>query len=143
MPFPRTPSALLETKGAYIKEPSRKLERANEPTTDRPIGDPPEYLTKAERKVWRELVKQSCPGVLKEPDRLMFAMLVGLATKFQNREKMVIAETNQMITLSSKFALNPADRSRVQVAAAPKSNLQSFLGNRPTPISKPKLVVNS
>ena len=38
--------------------------RSAEPTTDQPIGNPPTYLSKDEKKIWKELTKQSLPGVL-------------------------------------------------------------------------------
>jgi len=87
-------------------------------------------MSKAERKVWRELVGQCAPGVLMESDRLMFAVLVRLASKFYNHEPMMVMETNQMISLSSKFALNPADRSKVSVEKPKASSLSLFLAKK-------------
>lgn len=130
MPRNRTPTAILDAKGGFLTHKDRQ--RPNEPISDRPIGNPPTSLSKEEKKVWRDLVKQACPGVLMESDRLMFAVLVRLATKFYTNAPMMAAETNQMITLSSKFAMNPADRSRVAVEKKPTSSLSSFLQNRPT-----------
>jgi hypothetical protein len=125
MARPRTPTSILDAKGSFLTHKNRQ--RPNEPITDRPIGDPPESFTKEQRKVWRDLVKQSCPGVLMESDRLMFSVLVKLAAKFYANEPMMAAETTQMITLSSKFAMNPADRSKVSVEKPKSSSLTSFL----------------
>jgi hypothetical protein len=87
------------------------------------------------------MVKRSCPGVLFESDRDHFEMCVRLCTKMRYRfDQMTAAEMSQFISLGSRFAMTPADRSRVTVAAAPKSSLQSFLAKKPTPI---KLVANS
>jgi hypothetical protein len=139
MPTPRTPTAILEAKGSFIHDPARA--RLNEPTSGKPIGSPPCYLSLEEKRVWRELVKHSCPGVLFESDREHFELLTRLTAKMRYHfEKMTAPEMSHFISLGSRFAMTPADRSRVTVAAAPKSNLQSFLAQKPTPI---KLVANS
>jgi hypothetical protein len=124
----RTPTSILEGKGGFLTHKDRQ--RPHEPTMDRAIGTPPPSMTKAEKKVWKELAKQCCPGVLKESDRLMFAVLVRLAAKFYSREPMPGIETAQMITLSSKFALNPADRSKVNVEKPKASSLSLFLAKK-------------
>lgn len=124
----RTPTAILDAKGSFIGKPSRR--RAAEPTTDRPLGNPPTALSKDEKKVWRDLAKQALPGVLFESDRLMFAVLVRLAAKFYSGVPMMAAETAQMIQLSSKFALNPADRSKVSVEQPKQSALAAFITKR-------------
>jgi hypothetical protein len=45
---------------------------------------------------------------------------------------MMASETAQMITLSSKFAMNPADRSKVNVEKPKSSSLSLFLADRKT-----------
>ena len=121
----RVPTSIAEAKGSFITHKNRQ--RPLEPTTDRSIGLPPATMTKAEKKVWKELVRQSCPGVLFESDRLLFAVLVKLATRFYANEPLMCAETSQMITLSSKFAMNPADRSKVAIEKPKTSSLTTFL----------------
>lgn len=124
----RTPTNILDAKGGFITHKDRK--RPNEPTTDRPIGKPPIYLTAAERKVWKQLEQQALPGVLLESDRLLFALLVRLANKLYTGQDMKAAETAQLITLSSKFAMNPADRSKVSVEKPKQSALSLFLAKK-------------
>jgi hypothetical protein len=138
MPTPRTPTALLEAKGSFVEHPARA--RPSEPTNTHPLGSPSPQLSLVEKRVWRDMVKRACPGVLFESDRDHFELCVRLCTKMRyNFDKMNAAEMSQFISLGSRFAMTPADRSRVTVAAAPKSNLQSFLAQKP----KPQLVVNS
>jgi hypothetical protein len=43
---------------------------------------------------------------------------------------MMAAELAQLITLSSKFAMNPADRSKVSVEQPKKSSLALFLAKK-------------
>lgn len=131
----RTPTAILDAKGGFLTHKNRQ--RPNEPMADRPIGAPPKYLNAAEKKVWKELVSQSAPGVLMISDTIMLSVFVRLSTKFQLRQPMMAAETAQMITLSSKFAMNPADRSKVEVEKPKSSSLSLFLADRkPTPIDR-------
>jgi phage terminase small subunit len=130
----RLPTAVQDAKGAFIGKPSRR--RDAEPTTDRPLGNAPPFLSKEEKKVWRDLAKQALPGVLFESDRLMFALLVRLATKFYTGSQMMASETAQMIQLSSKFALNPADRSKVAVEKPKQSTLAAFIAKRNNPNSQ-------
>ena len=129
---PRTPTAILDARGSFINKPS--LRRPNEPTVTNDIGTAPTSMSKEEKKVWKELVKQAPPGVLKESDRLLFAVLVRLATRFYARQPMLVAECNQMIALGSRFAMTPADRSRVQVEKAPESKLSQFLQKKPATV---------
>jgi hypothetical protein len=128
MARPRTPTAILDAKGSFIAKPSRR--RDAEPTTDRPLGNPPTCLTKDEKKVWRELAKQALPGVVFESDRLMFSVLVRLAAKFYSGVPMMAAETAQMIALSGKFAMTPADRSKVAVEKPKQSALAAFMARK-------------
>jgi phage terminase small subunit len=124
----RTPTPILEGKGGFITHKNRK--RPDEPTTDRPIGKPPTYLNASEKRVWKQLVVQALPGVLLESDRLMLAVLARLANKLYTGVPMKVGETAQMITLSSKFAMNPADRSKVSVEKPKQSALSLFLAKK-------------
>jgi hypothetical protein len=129
----RLPTAIQDAKGAYLKDPQRK--RDAEPTTDRPLGPPPTYLTPEEKKVWKQLAKQALPGVLMQSDRLMFSVLVRLANKHYVGVPMLASETAQMIQLSSKFAMNAADRSKVSVDKPEQDDLAKFIAG-----GKPQLV---
>ena len=124
----RTPTSILDAKGSFIGKPSRR--RPDEPTSSRPIGSPPACLSKAEKVVWKQLAKQALPGVLMQSDRLMFAVMVRLANQFYTGAPMMAAELAQLITLSSKFAMNPADRSKVSVEQPKKSSLALFLAKK-------------
>lgn len=122
----RTPTSILDAKGAFAKNPNRA--RPNEPTTDQPIGNPPSYLSKEEKKIWKERVKQAIPGVLKFSDRTAFELLVRLDNTMRNdRANMKVSEMSLLVSLCSKFAMTPADRSKVNVEQPKKSNLQMFL----------------
>jgi phage terminase small subunit len=109
-----TPTAILDAKGTFIADPYRA--RPAEPKGQRPLGGPPKWLTKEEKQVWKQLAKEILPGVAFESDRTMFAELVVLTTVFQDpakRPSMKAAERALRLSVASRFALTPADRSRV------------------------------
>ena len=51
----RTPTAVLELRGAFAKHPERKREREGEPRPTTLLGDPPATLTLGEKAAWQEM----------------------------------------------------------------------------------------
>ncbi len=127
----RIPTVIQNAKGAFLKDPQRA--RPNEPAGDRPLGKPPVYLSKEEKKVWKELAEQLLPGVAFESDRTMFELLVRLKTQMvHNFAAMRSADKSLLKDLSSRFAMSPADRSKVAVEAPKEGALDKFLRKLPT-----------
>jgi phage terminase small subunit len=135
MPQPRTPTAILDAKGSFILHPERS--RENEPDTSdkKPLGNPPKHLSDDHKKVWRELRRQMLPGVCFESDRTAFELLVRLVFKMQN-DTINRSEVSSLIALTGRFAMNPADRSKVSVEKPKESKLDKFL-RRPSAPSAP------
>src|SRR5688572_24240769 len=52
---PRTPTAVLELKGAFKKDPKRKKAREGEPVVEAPIGVPPKHIGEVAKSVWRRV----------------------------------------------------------------------------------------
>jgi hypothetical protein len=131
----RTPTEILDAKGAFIANPQRK--RPGEPKAADGIGPAPRRLTDAEKAIWKELAEDSAPGVLKRSDRNMFELLVVLTARFRDRLDaaivMTAADRSLMLSLASRFAMTPADRSKVIVEGQVKSRLEEFLARRRTP----------
>ena len=135
----RTPTAILDAKGAYLINPQR--ERENEPTGCSPMpATCPKYLSKCltaqEKTVWKLLVKQSLPGVLFESDWALFISVGRLTTKNMYNPPLLVGEQAQLTSLGSKFAMSPADRSKVSVDKPKESSLSAFLNRNST--SKPE-----
>jgi phage terminase small subunit len=124
----KTPTAILDAKGSFLKHPDRA--RPKEPVSDKPLGSAPKWLSKEEKKVWKELAKQALPGVVLESDRMLFALMVRLANKLYTNQEMRVGEMSTLITLGSKFAMNPADRSKVVVEKPAESVLDKFMARR-------------
>jgi len=127
----RTPSAVLEAKGAFIQNPQRS--RPNEPTGNQPLGRAPDFLklTEQEKELWDVLASKLLPGVAYESDEMMFGMLVILSNKVIEREELPSADKALLSSLSSRFAMTPADRSKVQVEQPKESSLSKFISRRP------------
>lgn len=133
----RIPTAIQDAKGAFIKDPQRA--RPDEPTSDRPLGSPPAYLklNSEEKKLWKQLAKKLLPGVAFESDELFFADLVRSTLKWINREPMTSAERSYRLNLASRFALTPADRSKVSVGKAKKEGKLAKFMRPATPAAIP------
>src|SRR5580765_7771854 len=96
----RTPSAILDAKGAYLVNPQRR--RTKEPQGTLGIGTAPRRLTDEEKAVWKELADDMPEGVLQRSDRNMFELLVVLTVRFRSREQMRAAEQALMVSLASR-----------------------------------------
>jgi hypothetical protein len=124
----KTPTAILDAKGAFIVNPQRS--RPSEPKSDRPLGSPPKYLSKEEKLVWKEVAKRLLPGVALESDRDAFEMMVRMTSAMRSGHPLTAAERTTLISLWSRFAMTPADRSRVAVEKPAESALQKFMSRR-------------
>src|ERR1700719_2191433 len=106
----KTPTAILDAKGSFIAKPDRK--RPNEPKSDHPIGSPPKYLSKDCKKIWKEIAKRLLPGVALESDRDAFELMVRLTADLRAGLMVMAADRTCLVSLWSRFAMTPADRSR-------------------------------
>jgi phage terminase small subunit len=129
-----TPTAILDARGGFINRPSR--ERPDEPSTAgrRPLGPPPSYLSAEEKKVWKRLAKEMLPGVAFASDRTAFELLTRLTAKLRAGQMSKSSDMATLITLCSRFAMTPADRSRVVAEQPKESSLSKFLSRRNDPV---------
>jgi hypothetical protein len=115
----RTPTAILEARGAFIGHKSRRDARAGEPVVTKKLGSPPKTCTDEQKKIWREFAKIVPAGVATYADRWAVEIVVSTMAKFR-AGSITGAETGQLTSLLSRFGLTPADRSRVVATLAPK-----------------------
>jgi phage terminase small subunit len=113
MPRPRKPTAELEARGAFVKDPQRAEGRADAPEPEGEIGDPPEYLSNQAIPIWHQLKAELLSGVCGKSDRDAFALLCELAFEIRagSRDSKIIT---QYIKLLGLFGMTPADRSRLK-----------------------------
>lgn len=119
MARPRVATELLELRGTFDKNPSRR--RPIGPKSERALGKPPASLTAAEAACWREAVRNAPGGVLTAADRWLVEIAARLMARLRAEGVGGLrgAELSQLTTALGKLGWTPADRSRVSGAATP------------------------
>ena len=116
----RTPTTILEASGALDHNPDRRVARENEPLPTEPLGDPPKFLTKAQRAIWLEVELYAPKGVLTISDRMLTEHLCILKARERGGAVLKAAESADITTILSLMGLTPADRSRLNVPTEQK-----------------------
>jgi hypothetical protein len=118
---PRTPTNLLDARGAFNKHPERRKDRKDEPVVTDPLGESPKTFTADQLQAWNDIVKMAPAGVLTKADtiavenaaRLLALERIGKASDAQGR---------RLDSLLGKFGMTPSERSKVSVPKkAPES----------------------
>jgi phage terminase small subunit len=117
MARPRTPTELLELRGAFRKDPQRR--RSVGPKAAAGIGEPPAHLKTEEAAIWHELVGNSPAGVLTSADRPVLEMLARLMAKFRE-DWLTGAEFSILKSCLTELGWTPAARSKVAAPAEDK-----------------------
>jgi hypothetical protein len=130
---PRKPTELLEANGAYLLHPERR--HPGEPKPDKPVGKPPKYLSPAHKKIWKQIAKAQPVGVALETDRDAFEVLVMLTHTMRTDFRALTGkDMTMLLALWGRFAMTPADRTRVSIDKSKGSTLDAFLRKKkPTP----------
>jgi hypothetical protein len=132
----RTPTAILDAKGAFLANPQRQREAEPMTADAESLGSPPTRLTKEQKKAWKEIAKRMLPGVVVASDRDAFELMVRLTCRMRDEDRtkeetlMTAAEKTLLVSLWSRFAMTPADRSRVHAEKAPENKLSQFLSRK-------------
>lgn len=114
MARPRTPTKILQLRGAGKKHPERMRARENEMEPEAGIGPAPYHFTTAEREAWDEIVRMVPAGVLGNTDRIAVERAAKLLVRSRVADgTWTASDERSLITYLSKFGLTPADRSRV------------------------------
>ena len=117
MPKARTPTQLLAINGGLAKNPGRYADRVNEPQSNGPVGNAPDYFDEARNVLWVEIVSLVPDGVLQRSDRL----IVELTTHLMHDLRTGQADNRTIAQLRASLAslgMSPSDRSRVSAAPA-------------------------
>ncbi|SRR5581483_6626835 len=130
MARPRTPTRILELKGAFRKHPERR--RPGEPKPTGPIGDPPEHLSDAEKALWYEIVGNLPSGVAANCDRLAMEIMAKLMLRFRAEEDCPLAVVERLDRLLDRFGMNPSGRARLNLPVRKEEDpLKEFITARP------------
>jgi phage terminase small subunit len=128
----------MEARGAYLPGANPARARKGEPKASKPLGKAPKYLSDEEKQIWKEIAKRLAPGVAMESDRDAFELMVRLTHMMRTNDiLMKSADRTTLISLWSRFAMTPADRSKVSVEAPKDSTLDKFMQkHKPEPIPR-------
>jgi hypothetical protein len=105
----RTPKAKAEVSGASITHPERYRDRTA--PRSRPIGEPYERMTAAEREVWTECV-QSMPW-LRAHHRMLLRQACVLAARMDSNPGMGTNAHQALSAMLSKLGATPVDDTKV------------------------------
>lgn len=107
----RTPTNVLDARGAFKKDPQR---RRIDPDVAGPLTEPPAGLSQAQIDCWKEIVRVAPIGAITESDRITLEMAACLLSEFRcARTDFPVNKLLRLETLLGKFGMTPADRSRV------------------------------
>ncbi|MBA1446771.1 MAG: hypothetical protein M3H12_02420 [Chromatiales bacterium] len=116
MSRPRTPTNVLQIRGAFDHDPQRKRQRLREPSPKGEIGAAPKYFDRSHRAVWRELLKIIPENVLGDSDGWAVELVVVLMTEFRRDPSgFNAAKLGRLETLLARLGMTPADRSKVRI----------------------------
>jgi phage terminase small subunit len=131
MAKPRTPSAVLEARGAFDKDPGRRREDFEAGAFD---PTPPSYFSPKQKAVWKEIVGVLPATVLQATDRMAVELVSRLIAHFRALpdEGVTASQVAQIRTALATLGMTPADRSRVSAKKETPSNpFADLLGGAP------------
>jgi hypothetical protein len=112
MARPRTPTNVLEMRGAYKKNPQRK--REDEPEVATGLGPAPDYFSPEQADAWNVITSQCHAGVLCHADGIAVEIAAVLLANFRaNPVDMPAAKLARLDSLLARFGMTPSDRSKV------------------------------
>jgi hypothetical protein len=104
---PRTPTALLALRGAFINHPSRLRARKNEPLVTTALPEPPPSLPKPVRLTWLEI--KSNGFWLTSADRFLVEIAATLMAAHRS-DKLKSGDVSLLIGLLGKIGFSPKER---------------------------------
>jgi phage terminase small subunit len=121
MAKPRTPSAVLEARGAFDKDPARRRDDFEAGAFD---PTPPSYFKPNQKDVWNEIVGSLPASVLQATDRMAVELAARLIANFRKMpdDGVTSAQVAQIRTALAVLGMTPADRSRVSMKKQAPSN---------------------
>src|SRR5688572_11469254 len=110
MARPRTPTNVLDMRGAFKNHPERRKDRENEPVVLEPVGPPPETFSEDQKKAWKDITERCAAGVLTRADSISVEIAAGLLARHRLMP-LTGTDLSQLNSLLGKFGMNPSDRS--------------------------------
>jgi hypothetical protein len=112
MARPRTPTAVLELRGAFKNHPSRLKDREFEPVVATDLPEPPKYLTTATAGTWLELKARG--HWLTTADKFLIEIAATLMARYRINE-LKSGDVSQLIGLLGKIGFSPVERGKMDL----------------------------
>jgi hypothetical protein len=112
MARPRTPTAVLELRGAFKNHPSRLKDRKHEPLVTTPLPEPPKYLTKAITATRLEM--KSYGFWLTSADQFLVEIAATYMAAYRG-DKLKSADTSLLIGVLNKIGFSPTERRKMNL----------------------------
>ena len=128
MARPRTPTNVLDARGAFKKNPQRARV---DPANSGKLRPPPkgDHFNEIHRLIWKELVKAAPKDVITESDRFALEICCLLMAEFRaDAISFPAAKLVRLETLLGKFGMTPSDRAKVAGAKEKKNPGNPFEG---------------
>lgn len=118
MARPRTASNILELRGSFDHNPSR---RRADPQSE-PLGSAPRLAPVTFKKAWDYIASTAPAGTLQKRDRVYLEVAAQLYVQLRNEgaAEMHPARLARLEMMLAKLGLSPADASRVTAAPPPQ-----------------------
>ncbi|MCB1688655.1 MAG: hypothetical protein KDI33_09230 [Halioglobus sp.] len=117
----KTPTRILEARGAFRKNPQRK--REDEPVVTEPLGSPPDGFKPDEVAAWREIVERAPLGVLTAADWQCVVLASKLfAEAMRDSESMNAARLSRLHSLLGDMGMTPSARASLSIAKPKEVN---------------------
>ena len=121
MARPRTPTAILDARGAFRKDPQRR--RDGEPEVREPIGAMPGYFDESQKVAWKQITNQAPMGVLTEADtgavEMASILMAEMRTDWGN---FTVGKIGRLQALLGQFGMTPSERARLNIAKPKDDN---------------------
>jgi hypothetical protein len=109
---PRTPTAVLELRGAFKNHPSRLKDRKNEPIILTGLPEPPQRLPKPVRSMWLEM--RSSAFWLTSADQFLLEIAAVMMARYRVDE-LRSADISMLIGLLNKIGFSPTERRKLNL----------------------------
>lgn len=114
MARPRTPTKILDARGAFKTHPERK--REGEPEVKAPIGSPPDSLSELEKSAWHEIVSDAPMGVLTAADAKAVELAARLLAESRTDwENFTVGKIGRLQAFLGQFGMTPSDRAKMSI----------------------------
>ena len=118
---PKTPTALLDARGAFKKHPERK--RNGEPQVRESIGLVPDWFSPEQVSAWQQITSSAPMGVLTGADSLAVEISAVLLAEFRyDPAEFQAGKLGRLQSFLGQFGMTPADRAKLSIEKAPDVN---------------------